>query len=121
MTISVTSNISEVMQIEINRMLTLAQANQMVRTIATTELALMKVRVHEQGMNSAEQQIGLYTPGYMKLRTGSYGNSQTVTRGPNKGSLKDAGVFTKGKDKGKPRPKYHRSSDPKVVASLTRQ
>jgi len=117
MNIKVTSNISEVIDLNIRRLKSLEQADAMLRTASTSVLGMMKLRVHGQGQNAEKTDIGMYSPGYMKVRTGNYGNSSQTKAG----KLKDAGVFTKGKNKGQPRPKYNRSPDPKVIASLTRQ
>jgi hypothetical protein len=109
--------------------------DQMLRTVALTLLPEVKKRVHVDGKDSNGNQIGTYSKAYMVLRTGAYQNAKRVTRGNNKGKLKDAGSFTdrtirldkktgvfSGEDKvGQARPKYNRTSDPKVILSLTRQ
>lgn len=95
--------------------------DKLLRKIASTLTASMSIRVHEQGKASDGTQIGTYSPEYMKIRTGQYGNAIKVSRGKNKGKLKDAGVYTKGKEKGNARKKYNRTSDTKVILSLTRQ
>lgn len=100
----------------------LADTDKMMRTAATTVLGLMKVRVHTEGKDSNGNQIGTYSEAYMKVRTGNFSNSTKVTKGKNTGKLKDAGVFTnKSAKAGSARPKYNRTADPKVIASLTRQ
>jgi hypothetical protein len=60
----------------------------------------------------------------MKVRTGNY--PETVLKsGKNKGNFREkktkgqAGVFTKGKRKGDPRPAYNRTTDTTVILSLT--
>jgi hypothetical protein len=112
-----------------------ANPDPMLRTVALAVLPALKKRVHIDGKDSTGGQIGTYSPGYMKLRTGNYANSKRTTKGKNKGKLKDAGTFTdrtirldkntgvfSGEDKvGKPRPKYNRTNDTKVILSLTRQ
>lgn len=101
-----------------------AAIDKMLRTCAVSVLDLMKKRIHQKGMASDGSQIGTYSAGYMKIRTGNFKNSKKVTKGPNAGKLKDAGVFTEKAHEsktGKARPKYNRTSDKKVVASLTRQ
>lgn len=108
--------------------------DQILRQVALAVLPELRHRVHVEGKDASGNQIGTYSPEYMKLRTGNYGNSGKVSRGPNKGKLKDAGKFTKGLNiktfgtiiedtpkEGKPRPQYHRSNDTKVILSLTRQ
>jgi hypothetical protein len=133
--ITIKTNIGQFVQITTAKLKNLADTDKMLRAAATTVLGLMKKRIHEDGLDADGKQIGTYSKGYMKIRTGDFGNSARVSRGKNKGKLKDAGVFTDrtiklnknvgvftGEDKvGKPRPQYNRSSDPKVVASLTRQ
>lgn len=93
----------------------------MLRTIALAVLPEVKKRVHVDGKDSSGSQIGTYSPGYMQLRTGNYQNSGRKAKGKSKGELKDAGTFSRGAKKGQPRPKYNRTSDTKVVLSLTRQ
>lgn len=93
----------------------------MLRTVALTLLPEVKKRVHVDGKDSSGNPIGTYSPGYMQLRTGNYANSGRKTKGKNKGQLKDAGAFTRGDKKGQQRPKYNRTSDTKVILSLTRQ
>jgi hypothetical protein len=133
--ITVKTNISEVVQVLIGKLDNLADNDRAVRLCATTALGAMKTRIHEEGKASDGQQIGTYSKGYMVIRTGSFVNAKRVSRGPNTGKLKDAGVFTDrtislnkevgvftGEDKvGKARPRYNRTNDPKVVLSLTRQ
>lgn len=99
----------------------LKQDDIIMRTVATTLLATVHDRIHEKGLNSAGEPIGNYSKGYMKVRTGNFVNSSRVTRGKNKGKVKDAGNFTRGEHKGEARPRYNRTGDTKVVASLTRQ
>jgi len=98
---------------------------------ASTVMAEMRKRIHVEGEDSSGAQIGVYTPAYIKLRTGNYSDSKTNKKGikTSAGKFtertiklnKQTGVF-KGEDKvGKERPKYHRSADPKVILSLTSQ
>ncbi|MDF2381315.1 hypothetical protein JMG10_07555 [Nostoc ellipsosporum NOK] len=81
----------------------------------------LKHRVHIQGKDSDGNQIGTYSPEYMKLRTGDYGNSSRYGRGAKKGQAKDAGKYTRGDKKGMARNRYNRLPDTKVILSLTRQ
>lgn len=74
--------------------------DQMLREVATTLAAEVRERVHEQGLDSNGQAIGTYSAGYMVVRTNSY---KTEPK------------------KGKKRIIYNRSSDTKVILSLTRQ
>lgn len=89
--------------------------------MANSVIGDMAARIHKSGKDATGQDIGTYSDGYMKVRTGNYVNSSRVSRGANKGKTKDAGTITRGKNKGQPRPKYNRTSDNKVVLSLTRQ
>jgi len=72
---------------------------------STTLAAEIKQRVHTRGEASDGSQIGTYSDGYMKVRTGNF-KSDKIVRGKNKGGA---------------RPKYNRTSDTRVVLSLTRQ
>jgi hypothetical protein len=97
--------------------------NEMLLEIANTLKGDVRHRVHQEGKASDGSQIGTYTPDYMKVRTGNYENRKKITRGKNKGDFakNNSGSFTKGKNKGNPRPKYNRDNDTDVVLSLTRQ
>jgi hypothetical protein len=81
-------------------------------------------RVFVDGKASDGSQIGTYSPGYMKVRTGNYPETR-VKKGVNKGNFREkkrkgqAGVFTKGKNKGQPRPVYNHTNDPKIILTLT--
>ena len=79
--------------------------DKLLRKIASTLTASMSIRVHEQGKASDGTQIGTYSPEYMKIRTGQYKSSKVV----------------RGINKGQQRKKYNRTSDTKVILSLTRQ
>lgn len=105
-----------------------------LRTVALTILPELKKRVHQDGKDSEGNQIGTYSPDYMKVRTGNYKDSGRISRGTNKGKLKDAGKYTKGLNTkvfgtvvedspkvGLARPRYNRTDDTKVILSLTRQ
>ena len=109
-------------------------ADPILRTVATTVASEMVHRVHVEGKDSSGNQIGTYSPGYMKVRTGNYKNAEKFSRGKSKGELKNAGKYTKGlnikisgtivldsEKKGTARPQYHRDADTKVILSLTRQ
>lgn len=91
----------------------------LLRPLAIETIPLMKKRIHEKGQASDGSQIGTYSAGYMVVRTGNYKNA----------TKKTAGAFKRGKNafsivatrKENLRPKYNRSSDTKVIISLTRQ
>lgn len=99
----------------------LMNPQELMKLAAAAVLPVLKKRVHEDGEDSNGQKIGVYSPGYMKVRTGIFANSGNYVRGPKKGTPKNTGVFTRGPHKGSPRPKYNRTNDTKVVGSLTRQ
>lgn len=115
--IQYTSNTSQVIKL-LTAKLTDAVSDQMLRTVAFAVLPELKKRVHVEGKDSNGQQIGTYSPGYMALRTGNYANSDKYKKGKKVGQNKNAGTNTV---TGKARPNYHRSSDTKVILSLTRQ
>lgn len=133
--ILVTTNIGKVVKYTVEKLENLADRDKLLRTMASTALGLMKVRIHQDGLDANDQPIGTYSKSYMVLRTGSYKNAGRNLKGKNTGKLKNAGVFTdktlrlnkktgvfSGEEKvGKNRPRYNRTNDPKVVASLTRE
>lgn len=135
--ITVKTNIAPVVLRIVTGLTELADKDKMLKACAVGILPVIKDRIHQDGQDQTGGQIGTYSPGYMKVRTGNFKNSGRNTKGKNKGKLKDSGVFTKrgvatpfGKskiafqnieDEGVFRPKYNRSADTKVVASLTRQ
>lgn len=100
--------------------------NTLLREVSVNVLPQIRYRVHVEGKAADGSSIGTYSKGYMKVRTGNYPET-IVTRGKNKGQFRDkkskgqAGVFTKGKSKGSPRPTYNRTTDTDVILSLTRQ
>lgn len=119
--LTVNTNLSEVLSNIGQAFETIFNNDYLLRPVATEVMPLMTKRIHQDGQAADGSQIGTYSNEYMKLRTGNYGNSKKVSRGKNKGKLKDAGTFTKGAEVGAARPKYNRSSDTKVIVSLTRQ
>lgn len=118
--INISSNIAQVIQ-NVEAKMRGVNIDAMTREQASTVIGLMRTRVHEKGVSSDGSQIGVYSPGYMKVRSGTYGNAAKYSRGKNKGKNKNSGVFTKGKNKGSARPQYNRGSSSKVILSLTRQ
>lgn len=119
--ITVKTNIAEVLGKMTGQLNLLKDKEYLLRPLAIEVIPLMTDRIHQRGLASDEKKIGTYSPGYMKVRTGNYGNADVYKKGPKKGQKKDSGVFTKGKNKGQPRPKYNRSNDTTVIISLTRQ
>lgn len=118
--ISIRTNLGDVSLRLIDK-LTALKAKDITRPVATDVLDMMQERIHEEGKAADGSQIGTYSNSYMKIRTGNYRNSDRAKKGKSKGSLKNAGVYTKGKNKGKERPKYNRTDDTKIIVSLTRR
>ena len=97
------------------------ESDKLLRTIASTLTSSMSIRVHQEGKAADGTQIGTYSPSYMKVRTGQFKNADVYKRGAKAGKNKNAGITTKGLSKGEKRKRYNRSSDTKVILSLTRQ
>lgn len=128
--VTVKLNIAPVVDLIKAKIEKLQDREYLLRPVAFDVIDLMTKRIHIEGGASDGSQIGTYSKGYMVLRTGKYKNSTT-----NSGGITDAGVFTDrairlnkktgvftGEEKvGKARQNYNRSSDTKVVVSLTRQ
>ena len=117
---TVTTNIKQVVDKLKSNFELLKDKEYLLRPLAIETIPNMKQRIHIDGKASDGKQIGTYSPAYMKVRTGNYGNA----------GKKNAGFYTKGskatfKVKNKkadaPRPNYHRSADTKIIVSLTRQ
>jgi len=83
----------------------LTDTDSLLREIASGMLAKTHTRIHNYGERADGTPIGTYSDAYMKLRTDSYSTN----------------YYTKGKNKGQPRPLYKRDFDTKVIFSLTRQ
>lgn len=102
--------------------------NKLCYNVASSLKEEVRHRVHVEGKASDGSQIGTYSEGYMKVRTGNYPEN-VIKKGKNKGKFKEkkseakseAGVFTKGPRKGQPRPAYNRKNERTVILSLTRQ
>ena len=103
--ISINTNISQVAESLRIKLSALADKDKVMRAVAVGMKTQVHYRVHTEGKDAADGQIGTYSDGYMKVRTGTF-ESPTIVRG---------------KNKGKPRPMYNRTGDTKVIASLTRQ
>lgn len=99
----------------------LADREYLLRPVCLDMIDLMTKRIHVDGLDSDNSPIGEYSSGYMRVRTGLFLTNDVYKSGVNKGKLKPKGVFTKGEHKGQPRPNYQRSTDTKVIISLTRQ
>lgn len=119
--IRIRSNTSQATSIVVEKLKQLLSVDQMLRAVASNQRARMAKRIHVDGLDCNDSAIGTYSKGYMKVRTGDFKNSTRFSHGKKKGEVKDFGYLTKGKNKGKARENYNRSSDPKVISSLTRQ
>lgn len=111
----VVSNMNEVIQL-ISARFESIDTKEITSLMASTAMAEMKKRIHTEGKDSNESQIGNYSPAYIKVRTGLYNDAKKAKKG-----VKSAGIASKGKSKGSERKKYQRNSDPKVILSLTRE
>lgn len=106
--ISINSNGKEffdAIKADFSKLASKEETDKLLRTIASTLTGVMRDRVHVQGKDANEQQIGTYSPEYMKVRTNNF-KSPKIVRGINKGQA---------------RKKYNRTADTKVILSLTRQ
>lgn len=136
--IAYNSNARQVLDVvsgSILKMQSKEENDKLLRTIASTLTAQMAKRVHKDGLDANEQPIGTYSKSYMVVRTGAYKNADTYSKGKNKGKNKNAGTYTKfglKVSKSKSffiniekeainRKAYNRTSDTKVILSLTRQ
>lgn len=52
----------------VNTKLSAIDVDKMTRIQASTLLAVMRVRIHQDGLDSQGQAIGTYSPGYLKYR-----------------------------------------------------
>jgi hypothetical protein len=118
--IKVDSNISHVIRV-ISDELENIDVKKMTREQASTLMADMRKRIHQQGKASDGSAIGKYSKGYLAVRSGVFQNSGKSTKGKSKGKIKNAGTHTKGAKQGGKRIMYNRGNDPKVILSLTRQ
>lgn len=67
--------------------------DKMVRTIATSLCALIRERVHEDGLNSAGSPIGVYSKEYMKTRSKyNYGTDTKVILSLTRQMQQDFGI-----------------------------
>lgn len=53
--------------------------DKVLRTVAITELAEVKVRIHQEGKKADDSQIGEYTNPYLKLRQTKYNRTSSPT------------------------------------------
>lgn len=132
--IRIRTNLGTVASGLIQKLTLLQDRDKLLRAVASNVLSEMKIRIHTDGKNAEGAQIGTYSDSYMKVRTGNFKNADRFTKGKKKGKTKNAGVFTEaviqlnkqtgvftGEEKvGKKRPAFNRTSDTKVICSLTR-
>jgi len=118
--LTVATNINAVISSELAK-LSRFDAIQVCKAQAVATVAMFRDRIHQEGKAADGSQIGTYSTGYMKVRTGNYGNSGTYSRGKNAGKNKDSGTYSRGAKQGTARQKYNRTNDTKVILSLTRQ
>lgn len=140
--LSVNTNISVIVKAKLEQIQALKNnPDPILRTVAMAVLPEMKRRVHVDGKDSNGNQIGTYSKGYMVVRTGNYKDAAKIKRGKSAGQFKEKkrageagkyvdrirlsnkeyGTFTGYEKTGTNRPVYNRTTDTKVVASLTRQ
>ena len=103
--ISISTNIPQVVDRLKIKLSALADKDKVMRTVATGMLTAVSLRIHADGVATDGGQIGTYSEGYMKVRTGNFRTPE----------------ISRGKKKGEVRPRYNRTNDTKVVISLTRQ
>jgi hypothetical protein len=115
------TNIGQVTRAIAEKLKVLKDPEYLLRPVAFGLIDKMTQRIHIDGKASDDGRIGTYSFGYMQVRLGIFGNSEEVAKGENKGKIKNSGVVSRGKNKGQPRPKYNRTSDTKIIVSLTRQ
>lgn len=121
MMVVIKTNIGEVTAELQSKLAALADKENIPRILSFDTIDLMTKRIHVDGKDSDDAQIGTYSKGYMAVRTGVFKSNEVFKSGKNKGKKKPTGVFTKGDSKGLPRPNYKRSGETKVIISLTRQ
>lgn len=136
-TISITTNLKDVLGQVTDKIKLLLDPLTLLKPAAQEAISLIHPRIHVNGIATDGGQIGLYSPGYLAIRSGVFQNTQRISRGVNKGKPKkgNAGTFTdatiklnkktgvfSGLEKvGLPRPVFNRGTDPKVIISLTRE
>lgn len=121
------TNLSEVLSNIGQGLKTIMDPNYLLRPLAIETIPLMTERIHKEGKASDGGQIGTYSNGYLKVRSGQFRNAGKKNSGVKTkqrvatpfGSLKYVYLNIEG-DKIK-RENYNRGSDTKVIVSLTRQ
>src|SRR5690606_38168279 len=133
---TITTNIGAVTERIRERPAKLRDAEYIPSQLAFDTIDLMAKRIHIDGKDANGDQIGTYSKGYMIIRTGELRNAVKFTRVIKEGYNKNAGIVKKKRVQlfgtiqdvfaditpmGVARIKYNRSSDTKVIISLTRQ
>jgi hypothetical protein len=141
--ISVSTNLRAVISAKLEQISSLKNnPDPILRTVAMAVLTEFKQRIHIDGKDSNGGQIGTYSSGYMVVRTGNYKDAARFKRGDKAGQFKDRKSEAKGEagvtknrtsykavgtvvvehsNAGANRKVYNRTSDTKVILSLTRQ
>lgn len=135
--LTIKTNLSQVLSNLGQSLEQIMDKNYLLRPVAIEVIPLMTERIHKEGKASDGSQIGTYSSGYLKIRSGNFRNSEKFKRGAKKGQNKNAGVVSKRRVAtpfGKSayayqniegdkiaRENFNRGSDPKVIVSLTRQ
>lgn len=89
----------------LNERLKAFHIDQLLHSVSNNALDKIAKRVHVDGIASDGSQIGTYSTGYMKLRSGSFKSTE----------------YVRGKNKGQKRRLFNRGSDTSVILSLTRE
>lgn len=122
-TVKLKTNIGDAVK-ESFQQITVALSNMMDKKVfllpmVNEMIVKMKIRIHSEGKAADGTQIGTYSPGYMKVRTGDFASAVRYERGKHKGEVKNPGLISRGIHKGEARPKYNRTNDTKIIVSLT--
>lgn len=119
---TIKTNIGQVTQAIAEKLKVLKDPEYLLRPVAFGLIDKMTQRIHNEGKASDGNEIGTYSNSYLALRTGIFKNDgKEYKSGPNKGENRTVGKFTKGSQKGTARPTYNRTSETKIIVSLTRQ
>lgn len=102
--ITITTNMGDVLEL-IKVKLNNINGQRICMAMANHAIGDMRKRIHVEGKDSNNSQIGTYSDGYMKVRTDNFKSD----------------VYTRGKKKSEKRILYNRNEGTKVIASLTRE
>lgn len=122
-TVKLKTNIGDAVK-ESFQQITVALSNMMDKKVflhpmVDAMIIRMKIRIHSEGKAADDTQIGTYSSGYMKVRTGDFGNAVKYEKGKHKGEIKNPGLISRGRHKGEPRKQYNRTNDTKIIVSLS--